>query len=270
MPTAVEAAAVTAPFQKVSAGVLRSLADGFRSGRLGAGASKLTLGRVADVPESLVREVMRLLSEGMTPAHMALLLDARADAVDAHNGGANPIELVWTGPETSASYSRDTSVVVRELFESAQRTVLISTFVVRQEKAVFAPLAARMEMFPDLRVQVFLHIGRDWRDTRHESEILREFSVGFRENWPGKRFPEVYYDPRAFAPDGPDRATWHAKCVLVDDDVAFVTSANFTEWAQHRNVEAGVLIREPHFTAQLKAQFEGLVQARRVARLPGL
>jgi len=257
-------------FAGASAGVLRALADAFGTGRLGASASRLTISRVCACPDTVVSDITRLLGEGLAPAHMALLLDARADAVEALNGGANPIELVWTGPETSASYSRDTSVVVRELFESAQRNVLVSTFVVRQGKTVFAPLAARMEAVPELRVRVFLHVGREWRDSRHESEILREFAASFRDNWPGKRFPEVYYDPHALVADGHDRATWHAKCVLVDDEVAFVTSANFTEWAQHRNVEAGVLIREPHFAAQLKAQFEGLVQARRVTRLPGL
>jgi phosphatidylserine/phosphatidylglycerophosphate/cardiolipin synthase-like enzyme len=48
-----------------------------------------------------------------------------------------------------------------------------------------------------------------------------------------------------------------------------LTSANFTEWAQDRNVGAGVLVRDRHFTAQLRAQFDGLVQGRQVARLPG-
>ncbi len=258
-----------ASFEGASAGVLRALADGFRSGRLGPGASKLTLTRVTQVPEPLLQEITRLLAEGMIPAHIALLLEARADAVDAHNGGARPIELVWTGPETSVSYSRDTSVVVRELFESAQRRLLVSTFVVWQGETIFAPLARRMDALPELHVQLFLHVGRDRRDTRHESEILREFAAEFRKEWPGTRRPDVYYDPRALAQEGKDRATWHAKCVLVDDEVSFVTSANFTEWAQMRNVEAGVVVRDRQFTAQLRAQFDGVVQAKQVARLPG-
>lgn len=260
---------MTAMFHGASAGVLRALADAFRSGRLGPTASRLTIGRVCACPDAVVSDVTRLLGEGLAPAHLALLLGAHADAIEARNHGSHPVELVWTGPENSTAYSRDTSVVVRELFESAQRSVLVSTFVVRQGKTVFAALAARMEAVPDLRVRLFLHVGRDWRDTRHDSEILREFAAEFRNNWPGSRPPEVYYDPRALVQDSPDRATWHAKCVLVDDEVAFVTSANFTEWAQMRNVEAGVVIRDAHFTGQLLAQFEGLVQARQVARLPG-
>jgi hypothetical protein len=50
------------------------------------------------------------------------------------------------------SYSRDTSVVLGELFGSAQRSVLISTFVVRNGRAVFEGLARRMTDVPDLSV----------------------------------------------------------------------------------------------------------------------
>jgi phosphatidylserine/phosphatidylglycerophosphate/cardiolipin synthase-like enzyme len=260
---------MAALFSDASAGALRSLADGFRTGRLGPTASRLALNRVCQCSDGVVTDVTRLLGEGLAPAHMALLLDARAEAIEGRMSGAQPIELVWTGPETSVAYSRDTSVVVRELFESAQRSVLVSTFVIRQGKDVFQPLARRMNEVPDLRVLLFLHVGRDWRDARHESELLREFAAEFRKNWPGVRLPEVYYDPRALAMNGDERATWHAKCVLVDDEVALVTSANFTEWAQMRNVEAGVVVRDREFTAQLRAQFDGLVQAKQVYRLPG-
>jgi phosphatidylserine/phosphatidylglycerophosphate/cardiolipin synthase-like enzyme len=256
-------------FAGASAGTLRMLGEAFRTGRLGATASRLTIGRVCPCPETVVASITRLLSEGLAPAHMALLLDARADAIDGRVSGANPIELVWTGPETAVSYSRDTSVVLRELFQSAQRSVLVSTFVVNQGTAVFEALARRMEDVPDLRVQIFLHVGRDRRDKRHESELLREFADKFRTNWPGSRNPEIYYDPRALVANGTDRATWHAKCVLVDDEAAFVTSANFTEWAQTRNVEAGVIVRDRQFTSQLRAQFDGLLQGKQVARLPG-
>jgi len=66
-----------------------------------------------------------------------------------------------------------------------------------------------------------------------------------------------------------DRATWHAKVVVVDEETSFVTSANFTEWAQQRNVEAGVLIQNAAFGRQLCQQFEALVQMRAVLEVPG-
>jgi phosphatidylserine/phosphatidylglycerophosphate/cardiolipin synthase-like enzyme len=50
---------------------------------------------------------------------------------------------------------------------------------------------------------------------------------------------------------------------------ALITSANFTEWAHQRNVEAGVLIRNREFVRQLRQQFESLIEEKLVRRLPG-
>jgi len=220
-------------FAGVSAGALRRLADAFRSGRVGGDCSAFSIAKATNSPQTLIDVVLRLKSEGISPTHLALLLDASAAATEAR---ANHIDadLVWTGPEAGAARNRDTAVVVRELFGEALRDVLVSTFVVRQASHVFRPLAERMDQLPELRGRLFLHVGRDRRDTTVESELLREFAEELDREWPSGRRPEVYYDPRGLveAPEG--RATWHAKCVVVDDDVAFVTSANFTDWAQVR------------------------------------
>ena len=45
--------------------------------------------------------------------------------------------------------------------------------------------------------------------------------------------------------------------------------ASITEWAQRRNVEAGVLVRNRDFARQLRQQFDGLVQSRAVLEVPG-
>ncbi|MHC5614999.1 MAG: hypothetical protein ACYTXA_29470 [Nostoc sp.] len=44
--------------------------------------------------------------------------------------------MVWTGPEIAGSQSRDTGVVVRELFSTAKTSVLISSFAIdKKQKA---------------------------------------------------------------------------------------------------------------------------------------
>ena len=57
------------------------------------------------------------------------------------------VELVWTGQEVVGSQSRDTSVVVRELFSTAKSSILISSFAVdkgKKAQALFGVLASRM------------------------------------------------------------------------------------------------------------------------------
>jgi phosphatidylserine/phosphatidylglycerophosphate/cardiolipin synthase-like enzyme len=260
---------VSRAFEGASAATLRAIAAALRGGQLAAPLSSLAIGRVAPSCSAIaVQELIRLSGEGMQPVHLAMLIDSIAEGVEARL--VSGAELVWTGPESPVSHSRDTAVVVAELFRSATKSVLVSTFVVHQVETVFKPLALRMEEVPGLKVQLFVHVGRGDRDSRHESEILREFSTKFGARWPGRVRPELYYDPRSLETDADKRATWHAKVIVVDDETAFVTSANFTEWAQQRNVEAGVLIRNTEFARQLRHQFDGLVQERLVRRLPGL
>ncbi len=265
-------------FERESAGTLRRLADVFASGRLSTPLSAFALKRAAPCTNELVADLLRLSDEGMAAQHLGLLLGVAADAAEAR-AGQSGAELVWTGPEVPGTSSRDTAIVVPELWRGAQRDVLVSTFVVHDIATVFQPLAQRMDEVPDLRVRIFLNIARKVGDTSLDSELVREFSDKFKHAWPGPRQdslrrgsgrPEVYYDPRGLSTDPATRATWHAKCVVVDDELAFVTSANFTEWAQERNVEAGVLIRSRHFNAQLRQQFESLLRAGLVLRLPGV
>lgn len=256
------------PFAEASAGTLRALADALRNGQLGPAITRMALARVAQCPESITTALCELSAEGLAPSHVALLLEIAADAAEQRPSGGAPVSLVWTGPESAVSQSRDTAVVVEELFAHAERFVLVSSYVVQKGTTVFRTLAERMVARPGLHVQLFLHIGREWRDTRDESELLREFGAEFSAQWPGPRRPEVFYDPRTMSADAAVRAAWHAKCVIADDDHAFITSANFTEWAQQRNVEAGVLIHDRRFAGQLRQQFDGLVQSRQVCRLP--
>ncbi len=49
-----------------------------------------------------------------------------------------------------------------------------------------------------------------------------------------------------------------------------ITSANFTEAAQERNIEAGTVITDTILSRALKAQFDTLVDHGMLKRVPGL
>jgi phosphatidylserine/phosphatidylglycerophosphate/cardiolipin synthase-like enzyme len=124
---------------------------------------------------------------------------------------------------------------------------------------VFKRLAERMEERPGLRVRLFLDVQRPPGDTSLAEELLRRFQHRFRtQEWPSEQLPELYYDPRSLDLDSVKLSSLHAKCVVVDRRVAFVTSANFTEAAQTRNIEVGALIRSEGFARCLVGHFEAL------------
>ncbi len=258
-------------FEGASASTLRGLAEALRDGRASMPLTAFALGKHAPgLPPLASQAVVRLSDEGIAAPHLALLLDQAAQAAEARMSMARDVEFVWTGLEGANAHVRDTAVVVEQLFAQAERSVLVSTFVVQQGSRVFEALATRMTERPALAVRLFVHIERGERDTRYESELLREFVARFAKQWPWRKKPEVYYDPRGLALDRNTRANWHAKCVVVDDEHAFVTSANFTGWAQERNVEAGVLLHTPAIAREIRGQFDALVTSSQVCRVPGL
>jgi phosphatidylserine/phosphatidylglycerophosphate/cardiolipin synthase-like enzyme len=159
----------------------------------------------------------------------------------------------------------DTAATLQTLIENAQTEILLVGYTVHHGKRLFRRLAERMESMPALRVVFCLDIARRPADTSLASEIVRRFAHEFiTKHWPGARLPEVFYDPRALAERWEDRASLHAKCVIVDRCTAIVTSANFTEAAQRKNIEAGVLIRYEPFVTRLHNYFEGLRNARQL------
>ncbi len=87
------------------------------------------------------------------------------------------------------------------------------------------------------------------------------------KGWPGTRRPDVFYDPRSLLVDS-DRAVLHAKAVVADDAVAFVTSANLTEKAFDENIEVGVLSRDRALATSLSKHFRVLIERELLLPLP--
>jgi phosphatidylserine/phosphatidylglycerophosphate/cardiolipin synthase-like enzyme len=252
------------PLQKLSAADLRALAHAVKSGRVSAPFTAMSLQRYMAPADVMVAasELERLADSGMNKESLLFAIELLSDERGKQALPDDSIDLVWTGPEADGVPSRDTSVVVREMFAMATETVLLAGYAVFQGREVFAALTNRMEEIPTLKVKMFLDVQRGRGDTTLDSEILREFAHRFKtKEWPGKRLPEVYYDPRSLEQDPYKRTSLHAKSIVVDRNCALVSSANFTHAAQNRNIEVGVLIRSTNFADQLARQFEGLAAA---------
>jgi phosphatidylserine/phosphatidylglycerophosphate/cardiolipin synthase-like enzyme len=241
--------------------VLSRLAGALRDGRITPPFSPLVLGRY--LPESMAglvaAELQHRFNEGMVTRQLADCLEILCQDRRQRPIADDLIDLVWTGPEAPGIMNRDTSVVVREMFQGARASVLIAGYAVYQGHLIFKELADRMDQSPELQVQMFLDIQRPQFDQSSPAELVRVFAERFvRKEWPGRQLPRCYYDPRSLEPDRAKRTSLHAKCVVVDDEQAFVSSANFTEAAQMRNIEVGVLLRSQSFARKLTNHFEAL------------
>lgn len=241
---------------------LLQLAAAFESGRLAAPLSSFAVGRALGraANDALAVELETLCAAGSAAAALRFAVATRLAE------RAPRPELVWTGEDAAASF-RDTAVVMTELFSRAQREVLLSGFVVRSGAAVFALLAEQMSRKPELEVQLYLNVP--FEHGRGAGETISLFAQEFKaRQWPGKRLPLAFYDPRSLEESSSDRAVLHAKCVVVDRRFSFITSANFTPHALRQNVELGVLLDDARFARQIIEQFAALRARQRLVRLP--
>jgi phosphatidylserine/phosphatidylglycerophosphate/cardiolipin synthase-like enzyme len=117
--------------------------------------------------------------------------------------------------------------------------------------------------------------ARSMRDVESNTHVwLRLPSHGaaldafLEANWPfGSPVPALYCDRRALRPgQGGEYCSLHAKCLAVDGQRAFVSSANFTTRGQERNIETGVLLHDPSFASQLERQWMSLISGGFVLR----
>lgn len=177
-------------------------------------------------------------------------------------------DLVWSGPEVPGLHARETRRVYEELLGTAERHLWVSTYAFFDGPKAFDVLAKRMEAKPMLQVTLFLNIQRKWGDTTHTEQLIRKFADHFwKTDWPGKTRPKVYFDPRALELGGPG-SVLHAKAVVADGEVSFVTSANMTEAALDRNIELGLLVRDRALALSMVTHFQGLIDRKILSPLP--
>lgn len=205
----------------------------------------------------------------MTPAHVAMLVDAVADTRAAAPDPMSLMDLVLSGPDLPGLPTGDTAATMHAMIAAAEHEVLLVGYAVHNGRQVFAPLADRMAAHPSLRVMFCLDISRDWADTTLASLLVSRFAHEFlADHWPWPTLPDLYYDPRSLDESRERRSCLHAKCVVVDRRVALVTSANFTAAAQERNIEVGVLLRQEQLAGRLHDYFHGLIAHGLLRRCP--
>ncbi|MCU0694325.1 MAG: DISARM system phospholipase D-like protein DrmC [Polyangiaceae bacterium] len=186
------------------------------------------------------------------------------DAVLAER--ARPVtapQLVSTWPDGHGVRGAQTAEVVHDLFSKAMHHILVAGYSFDHGASLLKPLHDAMV---DRRtsVELYIHLDPEPGDPTEARELAQaQVSRFLRTQWPWTEKPAVYFDPRTVTPSSSpaqpshlEYASLHAKCVVVDRRWAFITSANFTDRGQHRNVEVGVLLDDRHFSEKLVGQFQ--------------
>jgi phosphatidylserine/phosphatidylglycerophosphate/cardiolipin synthase-like enzyme len=213
-----------------------------------------------DLVRGFLAKIEPMLKSGWNPGLLSEAIMGMAVALEARPEADELLELVLTNPEDCDPPARDTRAVLLSLFGEAQRELLIVGYALDHSEFLLKPLAERLGMAPGLKVRFCLELHKPREAKEMElrtglAEFAREFSARI---WPWRPLPEVWVDVRNWLASDHKGHALHAKCVVSDRRLAFITSANLTEAAQCRNIEAGVLIRDSAVACRLTAFFDAL------------
>ena len=163
------------------------------------------------------------------------------------------VELVWTGPSTWSAGLRSTEQVILDIISRAKRSIYLVTFAAYRVEAIVAAL--RDAISRDVRVTLVLE-DKDESDGKVNFSALTSLAGGDR------RALKVYVWPpeQRKRNDRGQHGTPHAKCVLVDSDRLFVSSANMTSFAVALNIELGVFLNGGDAPRQMERNLTELIR----------
>ena len=178
---------------------LCEIADAIRANRLSTPITAVGLQRLlaSSVAGAVAGELQQMIDLGFTTQQLAVVLELVAKDRSQRPALEKVLDLVTTGPEACGVINRDTSVVVRELFTHAERSVLVAGYAVYQGQHVFRALADRMQEVPQLNVRMFHDVQRGPGDTSNSSEILHRFAHRFKAQHRGWSTRQVTVAGRA-------------------------------------------------------------------------
>ena len=148
-----------------------TLANVLESGRLTLPCHSLDLIPYisSEMIQDLISELDTLCLAGMTENHIAYWLRLLAQERTLSQKIADTIDIVWTGEEFQGAESRDTAVVVKELFTIAKSSILLATYAIdRGKKAqeLFQDLASRLDKDSALQMRIFINVQRPYSPLR--------------------------------------------------------------------------------------------------------
>lgn len=176
--------------------------------------------------------VRSILSEGAWSNHQATyLLRSLLGVLKKRDTAAS---LTWTGPPLAGLLIPHTQDTIKKLVSVAKRKIVVAAYSVRVSTLEDLGLLAVAAKIP-----VFVIV---------DAGATENYDVGLMRDM-GIRVSSVR---RADRPE----AKFHVKAIVIDDEIALVTSANFSHLGQLENIELGVVLEGP-----LAAQVSQLLSA---------
>ena len=246
------------PLVPLPASNLKALKGSFSDGALKYGITKEAFYQCG-IPTETTDEIISYLNGHSLSATgicsvIDTILETRTHSVSLSQS------LVVTGPDTKEIANLRTQSRFSRIVEHAQKELMLATFALYQGDKILAPIHEAMLRTPKLEVSVILNVARKYSDKTLSAEVLEAYKQElFKRHWLWPEKPKFYYYPAALETNTKERSAMHAKFLIADEERCFITSANFTDAAQKRNIEVGVELNHSSEPKALSQYFKSLM-----------
>ena len=243
--------------QDLADGMYRAMtthADDHDSARLDAVISSLP----GDWREA-AKNLIRAAQDCVPPMRLeAVALAVQASAMTYRSTvNQQQIELVWSGPPVVQSTFRRTDRAWIDVIDGARAILWIASYSVGSVECVETSLLSALDR--GVSINFLFERSQD-----SEGALAHDGCSRFdRRILQGSKLYAWTPTNRQRGPAG-KVALMHAKAVVADAAVMFVTSANLSGAALERNIEVGVIVRGGPHPRWLAERFQQLVECRAV------
>jgi phosphatidylserine/phosphatidylglycerophosphate/cardiolipin synthase-like enzyme len=162
------------------------------------------------------------------------------------------VELVWTGPSSTALPIRRTDQVLLQLIEQCQFELILISFAIYKVRTVVNAVQSAINRGVAVRLIAETPESGGGKipfgiEATFGTELIQQCQVYV---WPKHQRPtdtQGHY------------GSLHIKGAVVDVQNLFITSANLTDYAMTLNMEMGVLLKSKTLGQQVKAQIDQLI-----------
>jgi phosphatidylserine/phosphatidylglycerophosphate/cardiolipin synthase-like enzyme len=232
---------------------LERLPTGFGQAELAALVDSFAQPELRAALSSLLSE-WRQQGRDATPRELAWALRAASSTDELHRL-CQRLEMVWSGPLSGASTFRRTDQALLELIQTAKWSIMVVAFAAYKIPEIATALVDAAKR--GVRISLIL-------ESTEESDGAVTFNALNAMGAELAGAATVYAWPmekRGSDAKG-NRGALHAKCAVVDEEAALISSANLTEHAMNLNMELGILVRGGEIPRSLGGHLRSLIQSR--------
>jgi phosphatidylserine/phosphatidylglycerophosphate/cardiolipin synthase-like enzyme len=261
---------------------IRDLANSIISGEMMFGWNVTSVSRVvgAEVAKAICEELDAAEKSGFSKAQVGQLVMTAYEGRKAEIDAERQFELIFSGPQVEGARAASTLQEFDRVVSSARKELLVVTHSIYKAEEILHSLSLRHA--EGVKVTLCFNISRYSPKNQGKplAQIFDETRADFIDAW-GKEseLPDIYYYPvslwKSEDPGIPEVVAQarqdigkrefpvlHTKCIIADRSLALVTSANLSDSAQRRNLELGVLIKNPSYASKICNYFEGAIKTK--------